>query len=222
MFFTQDKLDDEGYPVRDPESSSYLATFEPAATFADLVEAEGIRRGAHHIRQLTIVGDGAAWIWDIATGKFSEATQIAGIWHAREHLHDLARVLEFRLGDQRDEWLAARLDDLGHGDIDGICAAAHAYPLAAVKKDEMNKELGYFENNAPACAQVVPLPAACSPAPGRGGRVQGDRRPAPQAIRHEMDRRRRHHRPALPGGQQPMGRDLAAAPQPDSHRLTRP
>ena len=24
------------------------------------------------------------------------------------------------------------------------------------------------------------------------------------------------------GGQQPMGRDLAAAPQPDSHRLTRP
>jgi hypothetical protein len=57
VFFTQDKLDDEGYPVRDPESSSYLA-----ATFADLVEAEGIRRGAHHIRQLTIVGDGAAWI----------------------------------------------------------------------------------------------------------------------------------------------------------------
>ena len=70
VFFTQDKLDDEGYPVRDPESSSYLATFEPAATFADLVEAEGIRRGAHHIRQFTIVGDGAAWIWDIATGKF--------------------------------------------------------------------------------------------------------------------------------------------------------
>jgi hypothetical protein len=107
VFFTQDKLDDEGYPVRNPESSSYLA-----ATFADLVEAEGIRRGAHHIRQLTIVGDGAAWIWDIATGKFSEATQIVDIWHAREHLHDLARVLELMLGDQRDEWLAARLDDL--------------------------------------------------------------------------------------------------------------
>ena len=113
------------------------------------MEAEGIRRGAHHIRQLTIVGDGAAWIWDIATGKFSEATQIVGIWHAREHLHDLARVLELMLGDQRDEWLAARLDDLDHGDINGICAAAHAYALAGVKKEEMNKELGHFENNAP-------------------------------------------------------------------------
>jgi hypothetical protein len=34
------------------------------------------------------------------------------------------------LGDQRDEWLAARLDGLDHGDFDGICAAAHAYALA--------------------------------------------------------------------------------------------
>jgi len=149
VFFTQDKLDDEGYPVRDPESSSYLATFEPAATFADLVEAEGIRRGAHHIRQFTILGDGAARIWNIATGKFPEATQIVDIWHAREHLHDLARVLEFMLGDQREKWLAARLEDLDYGDIDGICAAARAYPLVGVKKDEVNKELGYFENNAP-------------------------------------------------------------------------
>ena len=60
VFFTQDKLDDQGYPVRDRDSSSYIATFEPAAAFADLVKAEGIRRGADHVRQLTILGDGAA------------------------------------------------------------------------------------------------------------------------------------------------------------------
>ena len=78
----------------------------------DLVEAEGIRRGARHVRQFTILGDGAAWIWGIASSKFPEATQIVDIWHAREHLHDLARLLEFMLGDQREDWLAARLDDL--------------------------------------------------------------------------------------------------------------
>ena len=44
------------------DSSSYMATFEPASAFAGLVEAEGIRRGADHVRQLTILGDGAAWI----------------------------------------------------------------------------------------------------------------------------------------------------------------
>ena len=53
------------------------------------------------------------------------------------------------LGDQKDEWLAARLEDLDYGDIDGICNAARVYPLAGVKKDELDTALGYFENNAP-------------------------------------------------------------------------
>ncbi len=149
VFFTQDKTDDEGYPVRDPGSSSYLATFEPSSVFAGLVEAEGIRRGANHVRQLTILGDGAAWIWTIATEKFPAATQIVDLYHAREHLHELTRVLEFMLGDQREQWLAARLDDLDHGDIDGICAAARIYPLPGSKKDDLDKALAYFENNAP-------------------------------------------------------------------------
>ncbi len=149
VFFTQDDLDDDGYPVRDRDSGSYIATFEPAAVFGGLVKAEGIRRGADHVRQLTILGDGAPWIWGIATAKFPEATQIVDLFHAREHLSDLARSLEFMLGDRKDEWLAARLEDLDYGDIDGICAAARVFPLAGVKKDELNTALGYFEHNAP-------------------------------------------------------------------------
>ena len=149
VFFTQDKLDDSGYPVRERDSSSYIATFEPASVFADLVKAEGTRRGAGHVRQFTILGDGATWIWNIASGKFPGATQIVDPFHAREHLHDLARLLEFMLLDRKDEWLAARLDDLDHGDIDGICRAARAYRLEGTKKDELDTALGYFENNAP-------------------------------------------------------------------------
>ena len=42
VFFTQDKLDDEGYPVRDRDSSSYIATFEPAA------RVRGPRGGRRH------------------------------------------------------------------------------------------------------------------------------------------------------------------------------
>jgi hypothetical protein len=41
------------------------------------------------------------------------------------------------------------LEDLDYGDIDGICAAACSYPLEGVKKTELDKALGYFENNAP-------------------------------------------------------------------------
>ena len=149
VFFTQDKVNHDGHPVRDRDSSSYIATFEPAAMFADLVKAEGTRRGAGHVRQLTILGDGAAWIWNIAGSKFPEATQIVDLFHAREHLHDLARSLEFMLGDREDDWIAARLEDLDYGDINGICKAARLYPLEGVKKDELDTALGYFENNAP-------------------------------------------------------------------------
>jgi hypothetical protein len=149
VFFTQDELDKDGYPVRDRASTSVIATFEPAPVFADLVKAEGIRRGADHVRQLTVLGDGAAWIWGTATAKFPRATQIVDLFHAREHLHDLARKLEFMLLDRKDEWLAARLEDLDYGYIDGITAAVRQYPLEGVKKEEIDTALGYFENNAP-------------------------------------------------------------------------
>ena len=148
VFFTQDEADEKGYPVRDRGSCSYIATFEPAAVFGDMVKAEGIRRGADHVRQLTILGDGAAWIWNIAVSRFPEATQIVDLFHAREHLHDLARQLEFMLGDRKDEWLAARLQDLDYGDIDAICREARVFPLEGIKKDELGTALGYFENNA--------------------------------------------------------------------------
>jgi hypothetical protein len=46
------------------------------------------------------------------------------LFHAREHLHELARSLEFMLLDRKDEWLAARLEDLDYGGIGGICRAA--------------------------------------------------------------------------------------------------
>jgi len=149
VFFTQDQFDEKGYPVRDRDSSSYVATFEPASVFAGLVEAEGIRRGAGHVRQLTVLGDGATWIWNIASSKFPGATQVVDLFHAREHIHGLARLLEFMLGDRKDAWLAARLQDLDCGDIDGICRAGRAYRLGGIKKDELDTALGYFENNAP-------------------------------------------------------------------------
>lgn len=71
-------------------------------------------------------------------------------YHAREHLHSLTRSLDFMLLDRKEEWLAARLEDLDYGDIDGIEAAVRKYPIVeGAKKDEVEKELGYFLNNAP-------------------------------------------------------------------------
>jgi hypothetical protein len=49
--FTQTTTDEQGRPVRDPDSTSYLGSFAPAEKFATLVAAEARRRGADHIRQ---------------------------------------------------------------------------------------------------------------------------------------------------------------------------
>jgi len=147
--FTQARVDEDGYPVRDPGSSSYLATFAPAAGFGVLMAAEARRRGAGHARQLTVLGDGAVWIWNLASRHFPEATQIVDLFHAREHLHDLARLLAFMLGDRHDGWLAARLDELDAGDIPALLSAARKFPLTGVKAEALDTALGYFETNAP-------------------------------------------------------------------------
>jgi hypothetical protein len=146
--FTQDGLDGKGRPVRDPGSSSYLVTFEPAAGFGTLMAAEARRRGADRVRQLVFLGDGAAWIWNLATRHFPEATQIVDLYHAREHVHDLARLLEFMLCDHKQTWLDQRLTNLDSGDIPAICTAARAFPLTGRKAADLATALGYFEHNA--------------------------------------------------------------------------
>ena len=77
--FTQTTLDEQGRPVRDEDSTSYVGSFAPAAEFANLVHAEARRRGADDIRQLVVLGDGAPWIWNLATAILPEATPIVDI-----------------------------------------------------------------------------------------------------------------------------------------------
>ena len=89
--FTQTSLDPDGRPVRDPGSSTYLATLAPVEQFAPLVHAEARRRRSEHIRQLVVLGDGTPWIWNLAGQRLPAATQIVDLYHAREHLHDLAK-----------------------------------------------------------------------------------------------------------------------------------
>jgi len=146
--FTQTALDGNGRPVRDPGSSSYLATFAAAPAFGILMAAEARRRGAGHIRQLTILGDGAPWIWNLATQHFPAATQIVDLYHAREHLHELANLAARLLAGHRDEWLAARLAELDAGDIPALLAAGRDLKFTGSLAGERDKALHYFDTNA--------------------------------------------------------------------------
>ena len=144
--FTVSRLDGKGRPVTDPGSSTCTFTFDGKDALAGLVKAEYLRRGGEHHRQVVALGDGAAWIWNMAQDLYPHATHIVDIYHAREHLHDLAAHLAFITPDP-PQWLASRLQELDAGDIEAIITAARAYPLDGVKASDLEREIGYFEHN---------------------------------------------------------------------------
>jgi hypothetical protein len=146
--FTQTRLDTDGHPVRDPHTSSYVHTLDPVEAFTTLVAAEARRRGAQHIRQLVVLGDGAVWIWNLATKTWPEATQIVDYYHAREHVHDLAKLLTSTLGDDQPAWLAGRLTDLDNGDIEALVTATRALPISHLDHGQLDTALDYFIRNA--------------------------------------------------------------------------
>lgn len=91
--FTQHVCDEKGYPLRDPDSSSYVATFAEAEDFGILIRHEAIRRGMAKAKVLVVVGDGAAWIWTLAQTNFPFAIQVLDFYHACEHLFSLCKAL---------------------------------------------------------------------------------------------------------------------------------
>jgi len=148
VVFTQSAVDDDGFPIRDPDSSSYVATLEPVEHFGTLIYAEARRRGSAKATEMVILGDGATWIWSLAKLHFPGATHIVDLYHAREHLSDLAKLLAPVLGEERASWLAKRKDELDDGDIPAILAAARALEVPATKAKDLDTALGYFKTNA--------------------------------------------------------------------------
>ncbi len=153
--------------MRDPDSTSYLASFAPAAEFSTQVHAEARRRGADHIRQLVVLGDGAPWIWYLATAILPEATPIVDLYHGRKHLHALAAGLAGVLSDQHPDWLAARLDELDAGDIEAlVTATGRLHPhLPDDTARETSKALAYSKPTPTECATPTSANTACWSAP---------------------------------------------------------
>ena len=110
--------------------------------------AEARRRGAGHIRQLTILGDGAGWIWNLADEHFPAATQIVDLYHAREHVHDLAALATRLLRGSQPDWLTQRLEELDAGNIPALLAAGRDLKFTGSLARERDKQLGYFQTNA--------------------------------------------------------------------------
>jgi hypothetical protein len=147
--FTQTTTDREGRPVRDAESTSYVAAIEPAEQFGLRLYTEAWRRGWSRARKKVVIGDGAVWIWNLAEQHFPGAIQIVDLYHARQHLWELSAKLFLHEPKPRKRWIARCLDRLDHGKIEALVKILRdSPPLSDELAKNIANEAEYFERNA--------------------------------------------------------------------------
>lgn len=71
--FTQTTWDEEGYAIRDPDSTTYVGAIETAEEFGKRIYLEAWKRGWSHALQKVVMGDTAEWIWNQAELHFPNA-----------------------------------------------------------------------------------------------------------------------------------------------------
>ena len=147
--FTQTATDGDNRPVRDEQSTSYVAAIETAERFGLRLYTEAWRRGWSRAAKKVVIGDGALWIWNLADQHFPGAMQIVDLYHARQHLWELAAQLFPGQEKVRRRWLARCLNRLEKGRIEALVKILRQFPPATADLSNlMTNDADYFERNA--------------------------------------------------------------------------
>jgi hypothetical protein len=148
--FTQTKWDKEGYPIRDPDSTTYVGAIETAEEFGKRLYLEAWKRGWSRAAKKVILGDGAEWIWNLAAQHFPGAVEIVDLYHARQHLWDLGRRLHPNDEAGLKAWMRIHQRRLlDKGKIEKLVLALRAIePANAEVAEKIRTEADYFERNA--------------------------------------------------------------------------
>jgi hypothetical protein len=146
--FTQTAVDEEGYPLRDEASTSYVGAIESCEEFGRRLYAEAWQRGWARAEKKVVLGDGAEWIWNQANLHFPDATQIVDLYHAREHLWSLAAKLYPNDSPTQKRWVMIEKDKLDDGKIEDLVVSLRSleasHPGLA---EDIRIAANYFEGN---------------------------------------------------------------------------
>ena len=111
--------------------------------------AEAWRWGWSRARQKVVLGDGAAWIWNLAHEYFPGAVEIVDLDHARERLWELAGKLFPNQDKRRRDWASQLERQLDQGRIEPIVARLRGIETENVElARQLALEADYFERNA--------------------------------------------------------------------------
>jgi Uncharacterised protein family (UPF0236) len=146
--FTQHKRDEEGHPIRDHESTTYVSSFGSIDEFGPLLRQEAIRRGLPLAMQVILLIDGAAALANMGRDCFGAAIQIVDFYHALEHA---GKVLLALLGSKEHPDYKRRLrlwaKQLLKDQVEKLIAQMRLECAGKPQAEAVEKQLGYFVNN---------------------------------------------------------------------------
>jgi hypothetical protein len=140
--FTQTCWDEKGYPIRDPDSTTYTGAIETAEEFGKRIYLEAWNRGWSRAEKKVVMGD--------AEQYFPGAVSIVDLFHAREHLWELARRLHPNDEVNRKTWMNIHQKRLlDKGKIEKLVGALRSIDSANPEvAEKIRTEADYFERNA--------------------------------------------------------------------------
>jgi hypothetical protein len=146
--FTQHKTDEQGHPVRDYESTTYVSSFGSIEEFGPSLRQDAIRRGLALALQVVLLIDGAEGLANMGRLCFPTATQIVDFYHAMEHA---GKVLVALLGSKEHPDYKARLGRwakrLLNDKVEQLIAQSRKECAGKAQTEAVEKELGYILND---------------------------------------------------------------------------
>lgn len=146
--FTQQTQDEDGSPIRDHDSTTYVSSFESIDQFGPMLRQEAIRRGLPLAASVVLLIDGAAGLACMGRGCFPTALQIVDFYHALEHA---GKILVTLLGGKEHPEYKKRLSRwaklLLKNGVEKLIAQARAEAHGKACAPQVEEDLHYFTTN---------------------------------------------------------------------------
>lgn len=145
--FTQHRVDEQGHPVRDWESTTYVSSFKSSDEFGPCLRQEALRRGMAGAGEVVRLIDGAQALEHLGRQNFKDCVQIVDFYHALEHAgHVLAALIGKEHPDYKGQlrrWAKRLLKD----QVQALIDQTHKECTGKPQAEAVEKELGYFVRN---------------------------------------------------------------------------
>ena len=126
----------------------YTGGFHDSEHFGKKLYVLALRRGLKTAGEVIFIGDGARWIWSIASHHFPEAVQIVDFYHAVERLWCIGRAVYGEGSKAARKWVKKRVKHLLKGKVElvinSLCELDS--PNDGVT-EEIDDNITYFINN---------------------------------------------------------------------------